>query len=125
MVFGVFISYGWVVLGCVVSRRTRIRQRRQRQRRRLRKLWLGENMTRVRLFTDDDCLHHDPTYPGIRGWWRDTFGVEFKECWDSAEATELDFGDSFERQITIQERKIFVTFSFDGYHVDEKVEKAQ
>lgn len=76
-------------------------------------------MARTRVF---DCLNRDPDYPGIRGWWWDQFGVSFKESWDANEATEQDFADSFERQIMIQGRKMFVTLSPDGYHVDEETQ---
>lgn len=78
-----------------------------------------EEMPRVKLFIEDDCLQHDPTYPGAKGWWKDTFVDSFDDHWNSAVSTEEDFGDSFHRKVTVKGRNIVIISSYDGISIYE------
>lgn len=80
-----------------------------------------------RIFQEDDALRHDPTYPGIHGFWKRLFpNRNFPDDWKSGESTEIDGGDSFTRVIRLNHiiyRYLTVTLSFDGYSVYKSTEK--
>lgn len=79
-------------------------------------------MERKRIFMEDDCLQHDSTYPGIRGWWKEKFpGRDFYKDYSSVESTEVDHGDSFERKIILDDIVYEIWHSFDGYSVFQQV----
>lgn len=72
-------------------------------------------------FTEDDVLSNgrDPSYPGISGWWKEQFNSDFTTDYNAAVETEKDYGDSFERLVTIQGKVLRVTCSFDGYSAQQ------
>ncbi len=73
-----------------------------------------------KVFSEDECLRHDPDYPGIGGWWMERFpGRKFYDDWKAAEPSEVDGGDHFTRTIQIGSVVLEVVNSFDGYHVSE------
>lgn len=70
------------------------------------------------IFAEDDALQHDPTYRGVHEWWEKSFpGRDFDFDWDDAKPTEVDHGDSFQRSVSIGERRYLIHQSFDGYSV--------
>ena len=76
----------------------------------------------MKLFREDECLRNDPTYPGIRGWWRDKFpGSSFDQDWIAAALTERDYGDHFLRTIVMRGKSYEVTNSVDGFSVVELI----
>lgn len=64
------------------------------------------------LFQEDECLRKDPTYPGVRAWYREQFDSNFDKDWDDAESSEVDQGDTFWRKIVKGNRTLAVRFDY-------------
>ena len=77
----------------------------------------------TKLFREDDALRNDPTYPGIKGWWKEYFNRDFFEDWKDAAHTERVNADRFTRLIRIEGVAYEVTSSIDGYSVYKTAEK--
>lgn len=87
------------------------------------------------VFQEDDALLRDSTYPGIKGWWYDTFGISFSESFSRAvreNSPSIDHGDCSSLMISgmvipgdpndTGAHTYFVTACVDGYVVERGVQ---